>query len=71
MAYQTEIEKLSPDDNKRGELEEICISTKSLLLTKLGRRRASVSHDCTKSVPIPSANRLPHLKIPKFSEKYS
>lgn len=72
MAYQTEIEKLCPDDSKRGELEDICVSTKSLLLSKLGGiRRASVSHDVTMSLPTPSANRLPSLKIPKFNGKYS
>ena len=25
MAYQTEIEKINPDDSKRGEIEEVCI----------------------------------------------
>lgn len=39
MAYQTEIERLSPEDGKRGELEEVCIGTKSLLLSKLGSGR--------------------------------
>ncbi|XP_037820753.1 uncharacterized protein LOC119611053 [Lucilia sericata] len=71
MAYQTEIEKLCPDDNERGELEEICISCKALLLSNLGNRRSSLPHDCTVSLPLPSANRLPYLKIPKFSGKYS
>lgn len=65
MAYQTEIEKIMPDDNKRGELEEVCISTKSLLLSKLGNgRRTSVHHDCAISALLPPANRLPLLKIP-------
>ena len=39
MAYQTEIEKINPDDTKRGEIEEVCIGSKSLLLSKLGGRR--------------------------------
>ena len=39
MAYQTEIEKINPDDTKRGEIEEVCIGAKSLLLSKLGGRR--------------------------------
>ena len=29
MAYQTEIEKINPDDTKRGEIEEVCIDEKS------------------------------------------
>lgn len=72
MDYQTEIEKLNPDDNKRGELEEVCIGAKSILLSKLGStRRTSIIHDYTMSAPIPPANRLPHLRIPKFNGKYS
>ncbi|XP_075151043.1 uncharacterized protein LOC142225150 [Haematobia irritans] len=70
MAYQTEIEKISPDD-RRAELEEICITTKTLLLTQMGSCRPSMSHDTTFSAPLPPANRLPHLKIPKFTGKYS
>ena len=35
----TEIEKINPDDTKRGEIEEVCIGAKSLLLSKLGGRR--------------------------------
>lgn len=71
MAYQIEIEKLCPEDHTRGELEDICISSKALLLSKLGNRRSSVAHDCTVGLALPPANRLPHLKIPKFSGKYS
>lgn len=50
----------------------MCINKKSLLLSKLGTgRRASISHDVTMSAPMPHVNRLPQLKIPKFSGKYS
>ena len=41
MAYWTEIEKINPNDTKRGEIEEVCIGAKSLLLSKLGGRRQS------------------------------
>ena len=72
MAYQTEIEKISPDDMKRGEIEEVCIGAKSLLLSKLGGRRQSGVNDFTLSVPqVASMHRLPNLKIPKFNGKYS
>ena len=39
MAYPTEIEKINPDDTKSGEIEEVCIGAKLLLLLKLGSRR--------------------------------
>ena len=72
MSYQTEIEKINPEDTRRGELEEICITAKSLLLSKLGGRRPSTSNDFTMSFPQPApSHRLPNLKIPKFNGKYS
>ena len=51
MAYQTEIEKINPDDSKRSEIDEVCIGAKSLLLSKLGGRRQSGVNDFTLSVP--------------------
>ena len=72
MAYQTEIEKINPDDTKRGEIEEVCIGAKSLLLSKLGGRRQSGVNDFTLSVPqVTPINRLLNLKIPKFNGRYS
>ena len=49
MTYQTEIEKMNPDDTKHGEIEEVCIGAKSLLL--FGGRRQSGVNDFTLSVP--------------------
>ena len=72
MVYQTKIEKINPEDTKQGEIEEVCIGQKSLLLSKLGGRRQSGVNDFTLSVPqVPSMHRLPNLKIPKFNGKYS
>lgn len=42
-----------------------------MLLSKLGSgRRVILSHDCTMNGPTPPPNRLPLLRIPKFSGKY-
>ena len=73
MAYQTEVEKLCPSDTKRDELEEVCIGAKSLLISMLGnRRRESTVHETTLNIPaMTPSNRLPSLKIPKFSGKYA
>ena len=72
MAYQTEIEKLNSADDKRAEIEELCISAKSKLLSLLGnsRRRESTAFEQTLGM-MPSLNRLPHLKLPLFDGKYS
>ena len=51
MAYQTKIEKINPDDTKRSEIEEVCISAKSLLLSKLSDGKQSGVNDFPLSVP--------------------
>ena len=71
MAYQTEIEKLCPTDDRRPEIEELCISAKSKIMLLLGPHvnRDSSIHDNTFSIrPL---NRLPNWKLPTFNGKYA
>lgn len=73
MAYQSEIEKIDTEDDRRGDLEDLCVSVKSKLLSLLGRNRSRDSSvlENTFSVAIPPANRLPNLKLPVFNGKYA
>lgn len=73
MAYQTEIEKEDPSDDRRGDIEESCISAKTKLLQLLGqhKRRESSALETTFGITMPQASRLPKFKLPSFSGKYS
>lgn len=71
MSYQTQIEKYDPDDNGRPELEDLYVSTKMNIQSQLGEdmHNTTVSDS---SICFPVANhKLPQLKLPKFSGKYS
>lgn len=74
MAYQTEIEKEDPTDEKRGDIEELCISAKSKLLQLLGvykRRESTVLEQTLGATMLAPSSRLPNLKLPSFGGKYS
>lgn len=70
LSYQTQIEKLAPSDTGRGEIEDLYISTKSKILSLMGERRRGSVPDTSFAMAVP-VNRLPNLRLPKFSGKYS
>ncbi|XP_055919381.1 uncharacterized protein LOC129951309 [Eupeodes corollae] len=70
MACQSNIESADRSDDSRGELEDICVSAKALLLSLVNKRNNSTAiADFTFSNPHHS--RLPKMSLPKFSGKYS
>ncbi|XP_065361988.1 uncharacterized protein LOC135955564 [Calliphora vicina] len=71
MTFQTDIERLDPTDDKRGDLEKLCISTNSLLKSMLGGTRRESFANQTLGGFTTNPHRLPALKIPKFSGKYA
>ncbi|XP_017475140.1 PREDICTED: uncharacterized protein LOC108365594 [Rhagoletis zephyria] len=73
MAFQTEIEKEDPSDDKRGDIEELCISCKSKLMQLLGdyKQRDSSLMENTFSFAMPQSSRLPKLRLPTFDGKYA
>lgn len=69
MEVQSELDVLNPDNEDRSALEDLCVSTKSLLLSLQAKNRRS-------SLPESSFMqahqfRLPNMRLPKFNEKYS
>lgn len=70
MAYQSELDIIAPTNDDRVVLEDLCVSTKSLLMAKLGNNRNSSLSNSTMAYP-PHHSRLPSMKLPKFSGKYS
>ncbi|XP_017480766.1 PREDICTED: uncharacterized protein LOC108370042 [Rhagoletis zephyria] len=73
---QGQIEKISPDDNARSDIEESYIEIKGKIMRLLNKGRrpslaqasfgnASTSHSFTHQ------SRLPTLKLPKFDAKYA
>lgn len=72
ITYQYKIESLDPDDNSRAELEDIIIAIQLSVQEQIG----GDLHDSTFGEnTLPSSNRnhskLPSLKLPSFSGKYS
>lgn len=71
---QGQIEKLSPTDAARSDLEEIFIIAKAKIMGLLNKQRGSMQMDQTlfnASVSCsPHHTRLPSLKLPKFDGKY-
>ena len=71
MVMQSEIDIIDPTNDGRSELEDLCVSTKSLLIAKLGNnRRPSNDNNSTFSCPA-HQSRLPSMQLPKFSGKYA
>jgi len=70
---QSKIEDLQPKNTARGELEDLFIATKSLIIQGLQSyqtmREAPSALNVTSSIC--HANRLPMLKLPKFDGKYA
>ncbi|XP_067635778.1 uncharacterized protein [Eurosta solidaginis] len=71
MSYQIQIEKLEPDDNMRGELEDLYVGVKIAIQEQLGEDlNSSILGE--KQVVIPTYNsKLRVLKLPTFTGKYS
>ena len=69
MQIQSEIEIADHSDISRGELEDICVGAKSLLISHMSKKRQSNAADYSFSNPHHS--RLPKMSLPKFSGKYS
>ncbi|KAL7725558.1 hypothetical protein ACLKA6_013912 [Drosophila palustris] len=68
LKYQTRVESFDPDDEYRGELEELCITTKARLKALI----KGLTPAAQAVVPVAAPRtRLPHLALPKFSGKYS
>ena len=67
---QSDVDQLDPENNHRAELENICVTTKTLFLTLLAKNGQS-------NVPeMPflgqsHQSRLPNMKIAEFNGKYS
>ena len=59
MKLQSDVDNLDPENNERAELEDICVTTKSLFLSLLAKNRQ------------PNVARLPNMKLPKFNGEYS
>ena len=69
MDIQSEIEVLDPTNGDRAEVEELCIETKSIFLGYLTPRNPSMGE--TSFAIHGHKIRLPLMKLPKFSGKYS
>ncbi|XP_037930413.1 uncharacterized protein LOC119665183, partial [Teleopsis dalmanni] len=71
LSFQTSIEKLDATDTCRADLEELYISTKISISSQLNdEANNSTMMDNTALIP-PVSKKLPHLKLPTFSGKYS
>ena len=71
MALQSEIDELSPDNDDRAELEDVCVTTKSLFLQLLAKYRRPSGQEMSFYGQSAHHSRLPNMKLPKFSGKYS
>ncbi|XP_065368808.1 uncharacterized protein LOC135961242 [Calliphora vicina] len=69
MDIQTEIDILDPSNDERSDLENLCVSTKSMLLGYLTPREHSIAE--TTLGFSSHHSRLPSMKLPKFSGKYA
>ncbi|KAI8115028.1 hypothetical protein CVS40_12704 [Lucilia cuprina] len=70
MTYQSEIDILDPENDERSAVEDLCVSTKCLLLGYLTPSRRQSSHNTTIGYPTHHSSP-PKMKLTKFSGKYS
>ncbi|XP_037932474.1 uncharacterized protein LOC119667255 [Teleopsis dalmanni] len=70
MSYQTQIEELEPEDNMRGELEDLYVNIKTFIQEQLGVDLLMSLRAHTFS-PVSSNTRFLSLKLPSFSGRYS
>ncbi|XP_065368751.1 uncharacterized protein LOC135961183 [Calliphora vicina] len=70
MTYQSEIDILDPENEDRSAVEDLCVSTKCLLLGYLTPSRKQSMLDTTIGCSTHHSS-LPKMKLPKFSGKYS
>ncbi|XP_037805276.1 uncharacterized protein LOC119599551 [Lucilia sericata] len=71
LTYQTQIEKYDPEDNARPEIEDLYISAKMNIQSQLGEDVHNTTlSESTICFPAP-IHKLPQLKLPTFSGKYS
>lgn len=72
---QTQIERVIENDNIRVDIEETYVLTKSLIVNKLKSVRHEPNFDATmlnqSRCELSLSRRLPNLKLPTFSGKYS
>ncbi|XP_046810021.1 uncharacterized protein LOC124420605 [Lucilia cuprina] len=71
---QGQIEKISPSDVTRSDLEEIYIAAKAKLLSILNKTRSSTSMEQSffnTSIELSNQTRLSSLKLPRFDGKYT
>ncbi|XP_065368955.1 uncharacterized protein LOC135961383 [Calliphora vicina] len=69
MEFQSELDILDPTNDDRSELEDLCVTTKSLLLSLQAKNRRPSLQET--SFMQPHHSRLPNMRLPKFSGKYS
>lgn len=69
ISIQDELDIICSNEAESVELENACVSTKSLLLSFRERHRLPNPQETSMSVPHQS--RLPQMRLPKFSGKYS
>lgn len=70
MTYQSEIDVLDPSNKERADLEDLCVTTKGLLIELLPSGSGQSQNDTTFGFQGHNS-RLPNIKLPKFSGKYS
>ncbi|XP_037823707.1 uncharacterized protein LOC119612057 [Lucilia sericata] len=69
MEFQSQLDILDPTNDDRSELENLCVTTKSLLLSLQAKNRRLSFQET--SFMQPHNSRLPNMRLPKFSGKYS
>ena len=68
--FQNKIERLSPNDIGRTDIDELYISVKTRILTLMeGSRRPSIQ-ESSFTMPHAAVHRLPAIKLPKFDGTY-
>ncbi|XP_053968627.1 uncharacterized protein LOC128870055 [Anastrepha ludens] len=66
LGYQTQIEKLDPEDNGRGDLEDLYVTIRSNIQMQLGEdEHNSTFRESTAAIPV-SHSKIPALKLPVF-----
>lgn len=71
--YQTQIERITPLDLGRSDIDELYVSAKTFIASRLGYNRRCSMQDGTFNSSLPSMgapNRLPKLRLPRFSGNY-
>ena len=70
MKLQSDVDNLDSDNDDRAELEDLCVTTKSLFMSLLAKNRPSNVPETSFSVQA-HHSRFPNMKFPKFSGKYA